>query len=167
MEAYIESNNYADALEASRDFGDVFIIVKKVVKRFLGLRRTGLLLYLGDLPLNVGAYHMVGSNGIVLNRRTLTLVSESSKSKMEVNGYIFTLLLHEYLHSLGYVDEEEVKGLVLELTRRAFGDDHQVTELAVTGPLKRFPSLKIPPEGEPESLTLIKDFEKEDKIYIT
>ncbi len=167
MKPYNEKNNFADALEESKDFGDIFAIVKRVVKKFLGISRTGLLLYLGDLPLNIGAYHMIGSNGIVLNRRTLTLISESSKSRIEVNAYIFTVLLHEYLHSLGYVDEEEVKDLVLDLTRQAFGDDHPVAELVSTDPLKRFPFLKIPPEGEPETLTLIKDFEKEEKGYIT
>jgi len=162
-----ERNNFASFLSQSVDFGDIFTIVKKVVRKFLGVSRTGLLLYLGDLPIKIGAYHMVGSNGIVLNRRMLTLISESAKSKVEMNAAIFTLLLHEYLHSLGYLAEEEVNRLVLDLTRRAFGEDHPATELAVIGPLKHFPILKLPPEGEPETLTLIKDFEREDKRYIS
>jgi len=77
-------------LEKSKNYGDLFVVVKQAVKKVLGQTRSGLLLYLGDLPLNVGAYHQVGSNGIVLNRRVLEIVSRSTKTEIEMNSCFFT-----------------------------------------------------------------------------
>jgi len=113
---------FDEQLEKSRDYGDLFEIVKKVVKRKLGRERAGLMLYLGNLPLHIGAFHGVGSNGIVINKRLLNTISFNSS--IEINSYIFTLLLHEYLHSLGYMNERQVRRLVYEICKEAFGEDH-------------------------------------------
>lgn len=55
-------------LAEAKGFGDVYEIVRDTVKRSLGTYRVGLMLYLDDLPLQLGAYHPVGSNAIVMNR---------------------------------------------------------------------------------------------------
>ena len=59
---------YANQLDRSQNFREVFTLVKKSVKEALNHERTGLLLYLRDMPLKVGAYHQLGTNGIILNR---------------------------------------------------------------------------------------------------
>jgi len=97
--------DYSMELDKCEDFSDVFELVKKAVKDVLGRWRVGLMLVLADLPINIGAYHSLGSNSIVVNRKILEAVKDSIKSKRKLNSWIFLVLLHEYLHSLGYVDE--------------------------------------------------------------
>jgi hypothetical protein len=72
-------------------------------------RRGGLMLYLANLPPQIGALHQVGSNSIVLNRLVLKAIESLAKSRRELNSFIYTILLHEYLHSLGYIDEQETE----------------------------------------------------------
>ena len=154
-------------LERCRDFGDVFSVVKKAVRMVLGLGRVGLMLYIGDLPPKIFAYHVLGTNGIVINRKLLRAVSRSTLSDIEFNSTLFLILLHEYLHSLGYVDEQRVKGLVYRISKACFGEEHPVTEKALLGPeyglhLHGYFGDNYNSEG----FVLVKNFEKTDKSYI-
>ena len=58
------------------------------------------MLLLADLPLRLGAFHGVGTNSIVMNRTLLDRIVKSGHSRLEVNSFIYSILLHEYLHSL-------------------------------------------------------------------
>ena len=75
--------------------------------RTTGRHRAGLTLYLAELPTNVGAFYPVGSNVIVMNKELLKVVDESPKSKRVKTSFVYSILLHEYLHSLGYLNESE------------------------------------------------------------
>lgn len=159
---------FSERLEKSKNFADIFELVKRAVKVVLGRERAGLMLYLGNLPLRVGAFHQIGSNGIVMNKRLLNLMFKSSKSMTEVNSYVFSVLLHEYLHSLGYVDEAQVRRLVYEVCRDVFGEDHPVTEMALNGPFPKVPPSELQPQSyEDLELELIKDFERSNQSYIS
>jgi hypothetical protein len=47
------------------------------------------MLFLGDLPLQLGGIpHAVGTNSIVLNRTLVEIVEASEKSKLAVNALI-------------------------------------------------------------------------------
>ena len=155
-------------LDDCKNYADIFEVVKRAVRKSLGKERAGLMLYLGNLPLNVAAYHQLASNGIVINKRLLNLMARSAESVNEVNSYIFMLLLHEYLHSLGYVDEREVDKLVYDISRDALGDDHPATQMALRPALPRrmFPSDMQPTNGDLD-LELIKDFERSNQSYIS
>ncbi|RJS76412.1 hypothetical protein CW712_01770 [Candidatus Bathyarchaeota archaeon] len=157
---------FRESLEQSKNYADLFVLVKKAVKKVLGLNRAGLMLYLGDLPLRVAAFHQVGSNGIVLNRRILEIMSRSTSTLTELNSFIFTLLLHEYLHSLGYLDESVVRNLVHHISLETFGADHPTVEMALNPPLPRILPPDIHDENVPSSLVLVKDFERSDHPYI-
>ena len=87
-------------LDTAKSYGDIFALVKKAVKLSLSQHRMGLMLYLGNLPMRVGAFHPLGTNDIVLNRR---LLDASSKTKPQWKAYVFSILLHEYLHTLGNI----------------------------------------------------------------
>jgi len=153
-------------LEHERSYADIFDLVKKAVKKVLGLKRSGLLLYIGNLPLQVGAYHQFGSNGIVLNRRILDLVSRSFTSYVERNSFIFTLLLHEYLHSLGFLDEEEVDKLVYKISLETFGEGHLAVQMALNLPtLKILPSDVHDEEIRPR-LEFVEEFDRSEQPYI-
>jgi hypothetical protein len=158
--------DFRASLERSRSYSDLFVIVKRAVKKVLGRHRSGLLLYLGDLPIGVGAFHQVGSNGIVLNRRVLEVVSRSVKTDAELNSFIFSLLLHEYLHSLGYLDEGEVRKMVHRVSLEVFGEGHPAVAMALEPPLTKI----LPPDMHMEEaspyLELVRDFEKPDQSYI-
>jgi len=127
-------SSYEYALHESNDFQGIFEIVKLSVKECLGTERSGLTLHLRDLPIEVGAFHKIGTDIIVLNRRLIEIALRSGASMAEIKALIFSVLLHEYLHSLGIYGEEEVRLLTYRISRRLFGEDHPVTILARMGP---------------------------------
>jgi hypothetical protein len=154
-------------LAESKGFGEVYEIVKETTKRSLGSYRIGLMLYLDDLPLQLGAYHPVGSNAIVMNRALLQIVESTAKSKNVVNAFIYTILLHEYLHAVGHMEEENVRPLVYKISNESFGEDHIASHLAKLGPwsiLKGLPLDEI--EAPKRVIEIIKDLERQDQKYI-
>lgn len=150
-------------LENAKNYGDLFALVKKAVKRSLGQHRVGLMLYLGNLPMKVGAFHPMGTNDIVLNRR---LLNAAAKSEPEWKAYVFTILLHEYFHSLGYVDEKQVRGLTYKVCVENFGKDHPVVEASVSGPWVNLSHEAFESIGEEMELERVRDFERIDSGYI-
>jgi hypothetical protein len=122
--------------DGAEDFEEIFKMVKRAVKAFLGKERSGLMLVLADLPPEIGAFHSFGSNSIVMNRIALDAIRAGAKGDVEVESYIFVVLLHEYLHSLGYLDESQTRMLVYEICKGLFGRDHQATRMASRGPLE-------------------------------
>ncbi|MCW4034542.1 MAG: hypothetical protein NWF03_04185 [Candidatus Bathyarchaeota archaeon] len=154
-------------IDQAEGFSQVWEIVKQTVKVSLGEHRKGMLLFLDDLPLNLGAYHSVGTNNIVLNRSLLNIVESVTKSKTHVNAFVYSILTHEYLHALGHLSETEVRELVYKISKQCFGPDHITTTLAKETPwtlLKGVPlhGLKLPKQD----MELIKDLEKPNHRYI-
>ncbi len=165
MNQILNQTYFREKLEQSKDYSELFELVKLSVKKVLRAHRIGLMLYLEDLPFRVGAYHQVGSNGIVLNRRLVDAMANSTKSITELNSFIFSLLLHEYLHSLGYLDEHEVSSLVHRISLEIFGADHPAVQMSEEIPVTRM--LLDTPLNRPEKgLELIKNFEKPRHQYI-
>jgi len=162
-----ETSDVRKQLDACKDFGDVFKIVKKTVELSLGQRRSGLMLYLADLPEQIGAYHSVGTNGIVMNRLALDAVTHSARTMREINAYVYSILLHEYLHALGYIDESEVRKLVFHISKENLGDDHPATEIAHKGPAMIFPGVGEPRLRErSEGVEIVTDFDRSVDSYI-
>jgi len=161
------TTDVAKQLDLCRNFGDVFEVVKKTVEHSLGQRRSGLMLYLAELPEHIGAFHTVGSNGIVMNRTALDAVTRSARTIREINSYVYSILLHEYLHSLGYVDEAQARRLVFEISKENLGEDHPATEIAHKGPAEMFPGVGEPTLKErSENVEIITDFERSTDSYI-
>jgi hypothetical protein len=162
--------DYRKELSDCKNFGDIFNLVKRVVKETLGKSRAGLMLYLADLPLSIGAFHAFGTNGIVLNKKLLEILGKESKSNKEFNSFVFSLLLHEYLHSLGYLDERQVRDLTYRIVKEKFGEDENTLEMFLKAPkllLKTFEPYKLifsPSEGEIE---IVPNFERENQKYIS
>jgi len=152
----------SDELERAKGYSGIFALVKKSVKKSLGEHRVGLMLYLGNLPLRVGAFHPLGTNDIVVNRRLLDV----AESEIEQKAYIFSILLHEYLHSLGYADERQVRGLTYKVCVENFGKEHPVVEAAVTGPWVNLNPEDLEDMAGDMDLELVRDFEHIDMGYI-
>lgn len=158
----------AENLDKCENFVDVFELVKKTAERSLGQRRAGLMLYLARLPKHIGAFHTMGTNGIVMNRNTLDLITHGARSLREINSYVYSILLHEYLHSLGYVQEEDVRKLVYDVTVDAFGPEHPATQIASKGPSALFPDIVLAesPMQNPD-IEVIPDLEGSSHRYIS
>jgi hypothetical protein len=125
------------ALSSAEGFDSIFEMVKEATERELRMHRAGLTLVLGDIPNSVGAYHEMGSNAIVMNRNLLRIVEKLSRNRSKRNSYVFMILLHEYLHSLGYTSDRKVRELGRQITEGFLGKRHMASEMAVR-PLDRF-----------------------------
>jgi len=154
-------------LENAKNYGEVWEIVKDSVAFSFHKRRGGMMLFLDDLPIQLGAYHPLGTNNIVLNRRLVQIVEASVKSKRVVNALIYNLLLHEYLHALGKYSEFEVRELVYEVARKCFGDDYVVTVVAKKSPWVLLKGVPLEAVDMPKRvMEIVKDFEKTDKYIV-
>ena len=125
------------ALSSAEGFDTIFEMVKRAVERKTGMHRAGLTLVLGDIPNNVGAYHEMGSNAIVMNRNLLRIVEKLSDTRSKRNSYVFMILLHEYLHSLGYTNDRQVRNLGRQITDEYLGKRNVASEMAIR-PLDQF-----------------------------
>ncbi len=171
METPYTGIGISEGLDRSFNFSEVFQLVKRSVKSSLGKRRTGLMLGLADLPEYIGAFHQMGSNFIVMNRSLLEQVTHIAKDRRYLNAYVFYTLLHEYLHTLGYVDEGEVRRLTRQICAKALGSDHPATRLAADGPAVVFPEITFQHHAELRSRRLpkfeiVREFEREYKTYV-
>jgi len=127
---------------------DTFEEVKEVVRQKEKRTRAGLMLGLQELgaTLNVfiGAYYPVSSNIIVMNKTPLRRIIETNPQLIKPYG--FHILLHEYIHSLGFLDEEITRLKTYEISKKHFGEEHIITQLS-TNIKKFFPNLVYPIHG--------------------
>jgi hypothetical protein len=168
MELNSNAEDVSLSLDRCMDFACVFEHVKAVVKNNLGLSRAGLMLGLTDLPRQVGGFHGVGGNLIVMNRRLLDIVVRSAQNRRQINAYVFYILLHEYLHALGFLSEAHVRQLSVQLCEKALGLDHPATHMAKYGigaVLRGMGDLdfQTPEEelGVPRDFEIVSDFDHE------
>jgi len=163
--------NFDEKLHDSKSIPDIFEVVKEVVRRTVNAERAGLMLGLAELGGSptfwIGAFYPVGSNVIVMNKSSLNRVLETNPALF--NPYCFHVLLHEYLHSLGILDEETARRATYEITRKAFGDEHTVTHMAQD--IRRFlpyvtyrDSFWFPPREL--EIELVKGFDNSSVTYI-
>jgi hypothetical protein len=106
--------------------------VKEAVRKAEGTSRAGLMLGLQELGTSptglIGGYHQMWTNLIVLNKTSLRRLWETNPGMLR--PYAFHVLLHEYIHSLGCVDEEETRERTLAVTLAALGEGHPATDMA-------------------------------------
>jgi hypothetical protein len=153
-----------------RDFNEAFELVKSAVLAKFNMHRAGLSLILQVMPSNLGAYHILGSNVIVVNRAVLAFIKEVSKSQEHYNSYLFMVLAHEYIHSFGIVDENTVRHMTYDLCRDLLGDNHPSTKMAKDDPSSLYPELKTLFSSAPgrfgSEFEVIKNFDRTNMSYI-
>lgn len=160
-------SDYKEKLKGLQNFNDAFELVKLAVYDRFKMRRAGLNLLLQDMPNFIGAYHVLGSNSIVVNRYVLAAIKTLAKTSEDYNSYLFVVLAHEYMHSLGIVDEFKVRELTYSMCNSLFGEMHVATKMAREDPASLYPELKnlsIAKFGS--DFQLIKDFDKSNISYI-
>ena len=162
-----DSEKFKQDLDNAKNYAEVWTIVKNTVEYALCKRRGNMMLFLDDLPLQLGAYYPVGTNNIVLNRALVDVVETSVSSKSTVNALVYNLLLHEYLHALGEMSEIEVRRQVANVAKKSFGEDHQATVLARKSPWVLLKDLPLGPLNAPKGvMEIVKDFESTGKYIV-
>jgi hypothetical protein len=162
-----EQMQFVEKIANLKDFDETFELVKAVVLQKFKLHRAGLSLILQMMPSSLGAYHMLGSNAIVVNTYLLTTLKRIVKSTEEYNSYIFMVLSHEYLHSLGIVDENTVRQMTFELCKWMLGDDHTATKMAKNGPSAIYPELRSLMQSQfGKDFQVVKNFDRSNQTYI-
>jgi len=163
------NEEFIERFNKAKSISDIFEIVKDVVWSILKKSRAGLdlgMIELGNLPNGlIGAYYVTGSNMIVMNETPLKRIKETSPKLLA--PYTFSVLLHEYLHSLGIFNDDAVKEMTFDVSKKAFGEDNIITQIS-KDMTRFFPNI-IYPEGAPqtnEPIRLVKDFDKSDTRYI-
>jgi hypothetical protein len=168
---------YRERISHVKDFNDAFELVKMAVNEKFKMHRAGLSLILQGLPNNLGAYHILGSNMIILNRKILDII-RLSKSNEGYNSYLFMVLAHEYIHSFGIVDEIEVRNMTYDLCKSLLGEDHVASIMARYQPWAVFPELniyennnntdstKISNNSFEKNFEIVKNFDKTTQTYI-
>jgi hypothetical protein len=158
---------FRDRLEKATSYGEVWEIVKDNVEFAVQRRRSGMMLFLDDLPIQLGAYHPVGTNNIVLNRLLVQVVEAAIESRRVVNALIYNLLLHEYLHALGEYSEMDVRRLVYNVAKKCFGEEHIATLVAKKSPWSLLKGIPLGAVNAPKRvIEIVKDFEKADRYIV-
>jgi len=162
----MEVEDLRQRIENAQDYDELFEIVKRVVEREAGRHRAGLALILADMPNTVGAYHPVGSNTIVLNRALIKAMKQVIRSTSEINSFIFMVLMHEYLHSLGFLSEFDVRKRCQSICRSALGDDHITVRMASGNWLEMYPQLTTILPRMSNTFELVERFDSSSMSYI-
>ena len=159
--------DFLDRLDKCSNFPCVLGLVKEVVEITINRRRVGLILGLSDLPNYIGAFHQMGSNFIVMNKRLLKEIIRSGDRKL-INAYIFHILLHEYIHSLGYMDERKTQILTLAISEKVLGLNHPATLIARYGighVFRHIDRLEHYEAGRIGEIEIVEDFERDNLNY--
>jgi hypothetical protein len=155
--------------QASR-VDELFEIVKDAVRETLNRERAGLMLGLSNLGIApqgfIGGYHQMGSNAIILNS---TVLKRIAKARPEMfKPYAFCVLLHEYLHTLGVLDEARTRLLTHRIADELFGEEHPVTRIS-----RNFNDIakEILKDQKPEppgnfDITFVEGFDSDETGYI-
>jgi hypothetical protein len=161
------AERFRERLEKATSYGEVWEIVKDNVEFAVHKRRSGMMLFLDDLPIQLGAYHPVGTNNIVLNRLLVQIVETAIESRRVVNALIYNLLLHEYLHALGEYSEVEVRRLVYDVAKKCFGEEHIATVVAKKSPWSLLKGIPLEAVNAPKRvMEIVKNFEKADRYIV-
>lgn len=163
-------NNFHGRLDNAKTLADIFEVVKAAVWVSQRKSRAGLMLGLANLGNHpqgfFGGFYPVGTNVIVINKVPLERIKETRPELYK--PYIFHILMHEYLHTLGYLSESGVRLMVLQITREVFGDEHLATKIAVDTNLF-FKNLVYPDatwQPDDMKMELVEGFDRGSTNYI-
>ena len=124
--------DYQQEIIKAKTVSDIFEIVKNLVMISLRAEQAGLMVGVSDLGAYkqgfIGAFYSLNSNMIIINKKPLARILQTNPGLY--NYYLFHVMLHEYVHSIGSYDELQTRQLVYDLSKHHFGDGHIVTKLA-------------------------------------
>lgn len=120
-------------LNEARDLKDIFDLVREVVMDTFAIKRSKLIIAAGDIETNeqyvLGGFFSPRDNAIVINKKILGSIKKINPEIFK--SYLFHILLHEYLHSVGFIDENEVRKIAFLISNKNFGFNHEATKIAL------------------------------------
>ena len=146
-------------LDQPADFGAVFRVVRETVRSVLGIERPGIGLCLSNLPPQLGAYWQVTGNFIVMNEGLIDAMRAHARNDTELNSFVYVVLAHEYLHSLGYLDERAAREVTARVARTAFGPEHPATRMAEGDLWRLYPFLAYARGGSGGRIRVVRGFD--------
>lgn len=159
--------------DLKKEIPRIFEKVRKDVRKTYRRHRAGLSLGLVEMGIIrggfIGAMHFAPGTDIVMNTTPLKLILESQPDNI-VRAYVYHILLHEYIHSLGVLDESACRQITLNITEQLLPEDHPAVVLARKGIGTYIPDLNLiyaPPEMKPDGISIeyIEGFDKESYNY--
>ncbi|MFX0178535.1 MAG: hypothetical protein ACFE85_20160 [Candidatus Hodarchaeota archaeon] len=147
--------------ELKKKIPEIFVKVKKDVKRVIGKQRAGLSLGLAEMGMYqggfIGGMHFAPGTEIVINKTPLKLLIECQPYEI-IWAYTYHVLLRMYIHSLGVLDEQQCREMTLRITEKVFKEEnHPAVILARNGIGSFFPNLKLiyaPPDRRPDGILI-------------
>ncbi|MCK4380077.1 MAG: hypothetical protein KAW51_03000 [Candidatus Lokiarchaeota archaeon] len=163
-----------DIEELKLEMPKIFDKVKKDVRKIYGRHRAGLSLGIIKMGMYrggfIGGMHFHPGTDILMNKTPLEIILREQSYEI-VWAYTYHILLHEYIHSLGVLDEQQCRIITLRISEKIFKDqDHPAIILARQGIGTYFPNLPLiyaPPDLKPDgnSIEYIYDFDHESYDY--
>ena len=161
--------------DLKKEMAEIFKRVKNDVKRVTGRRRAGLRLGLVEMGMYqggfIGGMHFAPGTDIVMNKTPLKILLEQQPYEI-VWAYTYHILLHEYVHSLGALNEQQCREITLRISEEIFKEaDHPAVLLAKKGIGTYFPNLRLiysPPDlqrGGIMPIEYIHNFDSESYDY--
>lgn len=161
---------YEKRIIKAKTLSDIFEVVKDVVFEYLGTDQAGLMVGISDLGSFdrgfIGAFYNPNANIIIINKRHLARIVQTNPSIY--NYYLFHVMLHEYIHSIGSYDEAMTRQLVYEISEHYFGNSHIITQFASN--IEKFMPNLTYPQGfiEPQDINIefVKGIDRKNINYI-
>jgi hypothetical protein len=150
----------------------IFRRVKKDVRRVYGRHRAGLSLGLVEMGMYrggfIGGMHFSPGTDIVMNKTPLEIILREQPYEI-VWAYTYHILLHEYIHSLGILNEQQCRIITLKISQKIFKDEnHPAIILAKNGIGSYFPNLHLvyaPPDLKPDGIPIEYIYNFDDDSY--
>ncbi|MHA1379506.1 MAG: hypothetical protein ACTSRG_14125 [Candidatus Helarchaeota archaeon] len=139
--------------ELKKKIPDIFEKVKRDVDKVLNRHRAGLSLGLVEMGFTrgefIGGMFFSGGTMILMNSTALKiLISKNEIVDDIVLAYIYHILLHEYIHSLGCLNERECRKIVYYVTKEIIADENDPARImASRGIGAYFPEINYAPLG--------------------
>ena len=160
--------------ELKQQMPEIFENVREDVRRILGRHRAGLSLGLLEMGMFtrgfIGGMNFSPGKDIVMNTSPLKKLLETQPDNI-IWAYTYHILLHEYIHSLGTIDEWQCKTITLNISEEVFKDkNHPALILAKNGIGSFFPNWQLlyrPPGPRPKgkSIEYVVGFDRESQSY--
>ncbi|MFW9875580.1 MAG: hypothetical protein ACFFG0_20955 [Candidatus Thorarchaeota archaeon] len=162
--------------ELKKEIPEIFEQVKTDVWQVYGRHRAGLSLGLVEMGMYrgsfIGGMHFSPGTDIVMNKTPLKIILKEQSYEI-VWAYTYHILLHEYIHSLGILDEQQCRNITLRISEKIFGEtNHPAIILAKYGIGTFFPNLPLiyaPPDLNPDGIQIeyIINFDNKSYDYIS
>lgn len=163
--------------DLKHEMPEIFETVKKDVRKVKHWHRAGLRLGLAEWEVYpggfIGGMHIYPGTDIVMNISPLRIMLKAKKDDLIIWAYTYHILLHEYIHSLGIIDERQCRNETIKVSKEIFKDEnHPALKLARNGIGEYMPNFHIiypPPGRRPDNMTIeiVYGFDRESQTYFS